>query len=352
MTLRLRRGHSCAHHGKCAMVVCLLTLVFFVGSVLAAGFTEPPIIFYGKVTNDYDGYSVDLTAGELTFTVQPPAGPALTFTTELESVGGGYSYKIKIPVEKVPSGFTVTAGSITAPTASSNYTRTATLDGSPATITLPALPEGGTFTFAENQRGKIQRVDLALTAPFEDSDEDGIPDWWENLYGLDPTNPFDVTDDPDGDTATALDEYRDHTLPTTYEYDYRRWAGQKGLTGPDFPMTADVDRDGIPNGIEFGVDTDPHIPDASLANVRVAESVQVIAGAPRYVLTVLKPALRRTRTAYVAEHSADLGTWGATEGTDIITVQDNLITLQVRSIQSVATPDSRGFFRLKIVDLP
>lgn len=321
-------------------------------SIPAAGFTEPPIIFYGKVTNDYDGYSVDLNAGELTFNVQLPTGPALSFTTELESIGGGYSYRLKIPVEKVPGGFTVTAGSLTAPTVSNNYTRTATLDGAPATITLPALPAGGTFTFAENQRGKIQRVDLALAAPFEDRDDDGIPDWWELLYGLDPTNPFDATDDPDGDTATALDEYREHTLPTTYEYDYRRWAGQKGLTGPNFPMTADVDGDGIPNGIEFGVDTDPNVPDSALAEVRIVESVQTIAGAPRYVFTVVKPALRRTRTGYVAEHSPNLATWGSAEGSDLITVQDNVLTLQVRSIQSVATAGSHGFFRLKIVDLP
>ncbi|MCK5561506.1 MAG: PQQ-binding-like beta-propeller repeat protein, partial [Thermoplasmata archaeon] len=41
----------------------------------------------------------------------------------------------------------------------------------------------------------------------EDSDSDGIPDIWELKYGLDPNDPSDAAQDPDGDNYTNLEEY-------------------------------------------------------------------------------------------------------------------------------------------------
>ena len=169
-------------------------------------------------------------------------------------------------------------------------------------------------------------------------------------YGYDPTDPFDVTID----TADALAEYREHTLPTTYEYDYRRWAAQKNLTGADFPMSADPDHDGIPNGIEFAVDTDPHVSDAPLANARIASGVQQISGASYFTLNVTKPALRRTRANYISEASTDLLSWGAVEGTDLVTLENTQLALRVRSkfplTGAAAVP--RSFFRFRIEETP
>lgn len=329
-------------------------LLVLTARAFSAGFTEPPIIFYGKVTQDFDGYSIDLSRGELSFTVQPTGGTPLSFTTSLEAIGGGYSYRLKIPVEKVPSGFTVTDGSIKAPTTSTSFTRAATLDGNTVTISLPASPAGGAFSFAENQRGKIQRVDLSLTTAFEDTDGDGLPDWWELLHGLDPTDGFDTTADPDGDTADALTEYRQHTDPTTYEFDYRRWAAQHALVGPEFPMNADIDFDGVPNGIEFALDTDPRTPDAGLAQSRMPAGVQQFSGNPYFTFAIAKPALRRTQTNYVIEATSDFATWGAVEGTDAITLENTTQNLRVRSVLPITSPaaSARRYFRLKIQDAP
>jgi hypothetical protein len=47
-----------------------------------------------------------------------------------------------------------------------------------------------------------------------DSDNDGIPDWWEERYDLDPRNPDDRDEDPDGDGDSNYDEYRGDTDPT------------------------------------------------------------------------------------------------------------------------------------------
>ncbi|MGA1821957.1 MAG: PA14 domain-containing protein [Thermoplasmatota archaeon] len=47
-----------------------------------------------------------------------------------------------------------------------------------------------------------------------DTDGDGIPDWWEDLYGLNKTDPSDAGMDLDNDTYSNLDEFLGNTDPT------------------------------------------------------------------------------------------------------------------------------------------
>jgi len=47
----------------------------------------------------------------------------------------------------------------------------------------------------------------------EDDDNDGMPDWCEILWGLDPFDPSDADDDPDGDGFTNLEECQNGTNP-------------------------------------------------------------------------------------------------------------------------------------------
>ncbi len=52
-----------------------------------------------------------------------------------------------------------------------------------------------------------------------DMDGDGMPNWWELLYGLDPTDPTDAGLDPDGDGLTNLVEYTHLTNPLNRDTD-------------------------------------------------------------------------------------------------------------------------------------
>jgi hypothetical protein len=92
--------------------------------------------------------------------------------------------------------------------------------GKKTSCTITNLEPGRTYFFSATAydfsgnessfSGEIQ-----YTVPFVDSDGDGMPDDWERLYGLDPFGD-DASEDPDGDGASNIQEYRRRTEPTIY----------------------------------------------------------------------------------------------------------------------------------------
>jgi hypothetical protein len=50
--------------------------------------------------------------------------------------------------------------------------------------------------------------------PYKDSDADGMPDWWEDRYGLNKANAADADTDADGDGVSNLQEFLSGTDPT------------------------------------------------------------------------------------------------------------------------------------------
>lgn len=101
------------------------------------------------------------------------------------------------------------------------------------TVDLTAYADGGTHAilfefYAPPGAGfsdfGIDNVELWVCADFDgdgtpddtdpDDDNDGIPDYWEILHGLNPRDEDDAAQDGDGDLASNLDEYHADTSPT------------------------------------------------------------------------------------------------------------------------------------------
>lgn len=66
---------------------------------------------------------------------------------------------------------------------------------------LPGLPDSQDDVGGWEEYPEIRRP------PDWDSDDDGMPDFWERRAGLDPRNPADAQQDRDGDGYTNLEEY-------------------------------------------------------------------------------------------------------------------------------------------------
>jgi hypothetical protein len=71
----------------------------------------------------------------------------------------------------------------------------------------------GRYRFTFNELTQGYRIE---PAPDIDSDSDGMPDTWENTYGLDPLV-NDANGNPDHDVYSNLEEYQNGTSPTAYD---------------------------------------------------------------------------------------------------------------------------------------
>ncbi|MBI3209703.1 MAG: hypothetical protein HYZ37_12495 [Candidatus Solibacter usitatus] len=139
--------------------------------------------------------------------------------------------------------------------------------------------------------------------PPKDSDGDGIPDDWEDQFGLDKTNPADANADPDGDGYTNIEEYLNNTNPTgktdplvyVSAHVSRAWrgSGDSGVFriwrsgGTTAALSVKTSRGGvtIPAGALFadlevlpGADAD--------ITLRIESSLQYKTGLPRTALVV------------------------------------------------------------------
>lgn len=184
-------------------------------NVPAEGIPEPPVLYYGEVLGVVSGSSVRLTSGWLVGTFQPSdAGPPVAVATELFDFLGQYSYFLPVPCESIVGAMSATTNTLrllSPPATPITYTlQNISVDGQPAYLQQPSQIQ---LWMAATNRGLLRQVDLTLDLSLVDSDGDGIPDAWEVLFGLNPSNHADALLDSDLDGHNNLQEYFAGTSP-------------------------------------------------------------------------------------------------------------------------------------------
>jgi len=90
-----------------------------------------------------------------------------------------------------------------------------------------------------------------------DTDEDGLPDWWEEKYGMDPFNDEDADLDDDFDGITNFEEFDNRTDPLSTDTDRDGVSDFEEIELGIDPLSSDSDGDGFEDGEEVEAGTDP-----------------------------------------------------------------------------------------------
>ena len=88
-------------------------------------------------------------------------------------------------------------------------------------------------------------------------DNDGMPDEWEKLYGLNMYDASDANLDKDNDGLTNLEEYQKGTIPTNPDSDGDGLKDGDEIRAGTKPLRADSDNDGFKDGEEIQNGTNP-----------------------------------------------------------------------------------------------
>lgn len=96
-----------------------------------------------------------------------------------------------------------------------------------------------------------------------DTDNDGMPDWWEVAYGLNRLV-NDSDEDLDGDTISNLAEYQLGSLPNRDDRLEEMWALSLAFFVDTIGRAADTDKDGMPDWWEEKVGLNPLVSNIGL----------------------------------------------------------------------------------------
>ncbi|MHA2432510.1 MAG: PKD domain-containing protein [Candidatus Thorarchaeota archaeon] len=113
-------------------------------------------------------------------------------------------------------------------------------------------------------------------------DDDGMPDSWEMLYGLNMNDPDDAMEDKDGDGLTNLEEYLAGTNPTLSDTDGDALNDSEEVALGTDPNDVDSDADGLGDGEEvLTYTTDPMVPDSDADGLSDGTEVNTVGSDPK-----------------------------------------------------------------------
>jgi len=106
-----------------------------------------------------------------------------------------------------------------------NYPDNAVIDGSMLTITFQEVGEYAVQLSVTDGDNLVKDTFMVIvtdgdTIDTSDVDGDGLPNYWEKFYGLDPNDPSDAQVDLDDDTLTNLQEFELGTDPNRADTDF------------------------------------------------------------------------------------------------------------------------------------
>ena len=237
----------------CMMAVAALLAMLAGLPARAASVTEPATVLYGKVIAIGVDQPYLLREGNLAWTVRRADGVDVTLRAGLFPLNNGeYSYRLNVPHEALAVGLTASTNHVPLRAVDDlNGHLAITVNGRPARLLPPA---GAAFNAGQLRRAATYRLDLVVPIDDVDSDGDGIPDWWEKLYGKN-----NALEDSDGDGWSNLAEYRnggdpgkDNRNPSLSTRELTAYAD--GITGLKLQST---DADSAPASLVYTLETLP-----------------------------------------------------------------------------------------------